>query len=106
MGGPLSRQEMESLAAVNASMGLMVEQIVPLPSHVQAPSKRPELRLEQLRMAGEIGLPFTTGLLLGLGERPEDRLRGLESIAEIALKYGHIQEVILQPFSAGKRDKW
>lgn len=104
--GPLSRQEMEALATVNASMGLMLEQIVPLPSHAKAPSKRPELRLEQLRMAGDIGLPFTTGLLLGLGESSEDRLRGLESIAEIALKYGHIQEVILQPFSAGEHDKW
>mmetsp|Transcript_158366 Transcript_158366/g.279476 ORF Transcript_158366/g.279476 Transcript_158366/m.279476 type:complete len:747 (-) Transcript_158366:23-2263(-) len=104
--GPLSRPEMESLASVNASMGLMLEQIVPLPSHVRAPSKCPELRLEQLKMAGEIGLPFTTGLLLGLGETPADRLRGLESIADVALRYGHIQEVILQPFSAGERDKW
>jgi len=104
--GPLSYQEMESLAAVNASMGLMVEQIVPLLSHARAPSKKPELRLEQLRMAGEIGIPFTTGLLLGLGESAEDRLRGLQSIAEIAGKYGHIQEVILQPFSSGEHDKW
>eukprot|EP00933_Yihiella_yeosuensis_P055391 TRINITY_DN54146_c0_g1_i1.p1 TRINITY_DN54146_c0_g1~~TRINITY_DN54146_c0_g1_i1.p1 ORF type:complete len:264 (+),score=60.47 TRINITY_DN54146_c0_g1_i1:114-794(+) len=97
---------MSDLATLNPSMGLMVEQVVPLSVHRMAPSKQPAARLQQLRYAGELGLPFTTGLLLGIGETAADRTAALRSIAEIAEQHGHIQEVILQPFSAGDQDTW
>eukprot|EP00741_Cyanophora_paradoxa_P013747 tig00020710_g13270.t1 len=106
--GPLSRDEMAKLKEVNASMGLMVESTDPalLSSvHRHAPSKRPELRLEQLRWAGELRVPFTTGILLGIGESEDHRRRSLAAIAESAAKYGHVQEVILQPFSPGANEK-
>jgi len=107
--GPLSRTEMLSLKKVNASMGLMLEQVTPkLMQNVHrfAPSKAPTLRLEQLRMAGELGIPFTTGILLGIGENEDDRVRTIEAISDIATTYGHIQEVIVQPYSPGEKDRW
>uniref|UniRef100_A0A7S0DN93 7,8-didemethyl-8-hydroxy-5-deazariboflavin synthase n=1 Tax=Amorphochlora amoebiformis TaxID=1561963 RepID=A0A7S0DN93_9EUKA len=107
--GPLSYEEMKRLGEVNASMGLMLEQITPSLTktvHKFAPSKDPSLRIEQLRMAGKLQIPFTTGILLGIGETPEDRVESLEMIATIAREYGHIQECIIQPFSSGDRDKW
>ena len=104
--GPLTEDEMLRLAQFNPSMGLMLEQIVNVPVHKFAPSKNPELRLKQLEMAGTLKIPFTTGLLLGIGETPDDRTSGLLAIAELAHKYGHIQEVILQPFFAYEHDKW
>ena len=104
--GPLTEKEMSRLAQFNPSMGLMLEQVVNVPVHKFAPSKNPQLRLEQLEMAGKLKIPFTTGLLLGIGESPEDRTAGLLAIAELAGKHGHIQEVILQPFSPGEHDKW
>jgi len=104
--GPLSLEEMAALASLNPSMGLMLEQAVPLAVHRFAPSKEPATRLRQLRQAGALGLPFTTGLLLGIGESAADRTAGLRAIAEVASEFGHIQEVILQPFSAGEQDAW
>lgn len=104
--GPLSRAEMAQLREVNVSMGLMVEQITPQlleTVHRHAPSKRPEVRLNQLIQAGELGIPFTTGLLLGLGETEADWVESLRAIATIHHRYGHIQEVILQPHSPGQR---
>lgn len=104
--GPLLREEMAALGQVNASMGLMVEQVTPnllTTVHRHAPSKRPELRLQQLAWAGELGIPFTTGLLLGLGETEADWLDSLGAIAELHRRYGHIQEVILQPHQPGNR---
>lgn len=104
--GPLSRDEMAQLGQVNVSMGLMVEQVTPAlldTVHRHAPSKRPELRLQQLAQAGELGIPFTTGLLLGLGETESDWVDSLRAIAAIHARYGHIQEVILQPHSPGQR---
>jgi FO synthase subunit 1 len=74
--------------------------------HRHAPSKVPSLRLEQLQWAGELGIPFTTGLLLGIGETECDRLVTLETIATIHQRWGHIQEVILQPYNPGKRERW
>ncbi len=104
--GPLTREEMEQLKQVNVSMGLMVEQVTPRlldTVHRHAPSKRPEIRLQQLAWAGELGIPFTTGLLLGLGESQADWVESLEAIAALQHRYGHIQEVILQPHSPGER---
>jgi FO synthase subunit 1 len=104
--GPLSPAEMAALKQVNVSMGLMVEQITPAllaTVHRHAPSKRPELRLQQLNQAGVLGIPFTTGLLLGLGETQTDWVTALQAIADSHRRYGHIQEVILQPHSPGQR---
>lgn len=104
--GPLLREEMAALGHVNVSMGLMVEQITPqllATVHRHAPSKRPELRLQQLAWAGELGIPFTTGLLLGLGETEADWGDSLRAIADLHRRYGHIQEVILQPHQPGTR---
>ncbi|MEC4816696.1 MAG: 7,8-didemethyl-8-hydroxy-5-deazariboflavin synthase subunit CofG [Scytonema sp. PMC 1069.18] len=104
--GPLSYEEMEKLKYVNVSMGLMLEQLTPVllqTVHKYAPSKLPEVRLQQLRWAGELKIPFTTGLLLGIGETETDWWETLEAIAQIHQRYRHIQEVILQPHSPGDR---
>jgi 7,8-didemethyl-8-hydroxy-5-deazariboflavin synthase len=107
--GPLSRAEMAQLAQVNVSMGLMLEQDTPAllqTVHRHAPSKHPEIRRQQLIQAGELRIPFTTGILLGLGEADRDRQASLTTIAQIHQQYGHIQEVILQPYSPGTTETW
>ncbi|MGH2413706.1 MAG: 7,8-didemethyl-8-hydroxy-5-deazariboflavin synthase subunit CofG [Microcystaceae cyanobacterium] len=104
--GPLSFEEMQQLKKVNVSMGLMLEQLTPellKTVHKHAPSKIPEVRLQQLQWAGELKIPFTTGLLLGIGETEDDCWETLEAIAEIHQRYHHIQEVILQPHSPGNQ---
>lgn len=106
--GPLSWQEMEQLKRVNVSMGLMLEQVNPkflTTVHQYSPSKQPKLRLQQLEWAGKLKIPFTTGLLLGIGETQADRQETLEAIAKIQQKWGNIQEVILQPHSLGTRQE-
>jgi FO synthase subunit 1 len=97
--GPLSLREMAALGRLNPSMGLMLEGLGPAVDHQHrhAPSKRLALRLGQLEQAGRLGIPFTTGLLLGLGESPAERRDALELIALLQRTWGHIQEVILQP---------
>lgn len=107
--GPLSYDEMAQLKTVNVSMGLMLEQLTPQlleTVHRHAPSKRPEVRLQQLEWAGKLKIPFTTGLLLGIGERREDWQESLEAIASLHQRWGHIQEVILQPHSPGQQQSW
>ncbi|NES05886.1 MAG: 7,8-didemethyl-8-hydroxy-5-deazariboflavin synthase subunit CofG [Okeania sp. SIO2F4] len=107
--GPLSKTEMKELKQVNVSMGLMLEQITPKlleTVHRNAPSKMPHLRLQQLEWAGELRIPFTTGLLLGIGETVTDSKETLEAIADVHKKWGHIQEVILQPYSPGNQEIW
>ncbi len=107
--GPLSFEEMKALKLVNVSMGLMLEQLTPQllqTVHRHAPSKIPGVRLQQLEWAGELRIPFTTGLLLGIGETPEDWWETLAAIAQIHATYGHIQEVILQPYSPGSHETW
>jgi 7,8-didemethyl-8-hydroxy-5-deazariboflavin synthase len=105
--GPLSYAEMAQLKQVNVSMGLMLEQLTPQlleTVHRHAPSKQPKQRLQQLRWAGELEIPFTTGILLGLGETADDWADSLGAIADQHRQYGHIQEVILQPYSPGSRE--
>ncbi len=105
--GPLSFEEMQKLSEVNVSMGLMLESLDPnllQGVHQHAPSKLPELRLEQLNFAGKLSIPFTTGLLLGIGESERDWETSLQAIADIHLRWGHIQEVILQPYSPGSQE--
>jgi 7,8-didemethyl-8-hydroxy-5-deazariboflavin synthase len=107
--GILSYAEMAQLKTVNVSMGLMLEQLTPnllQTVHRYAPSKLPEVRLQQLDWAGELKIPFTTGLLLGIGETEADWLDTLEAIAQSHQRYGHIQEVILQPHSPGNAQSW
>jgi FO synthase subunit 1 len=107
--GPLSYEEMAQLKMVNVSMGLMLEQLTPdllKTVHKHAPSKIPQMRLQQLEWAGELRIPFTTGLLLGIGETPDDWWKTLDAIAHLHQRWGHIQEVILQPHSPGSQQTW
>ncbi|MGB3208767.1 MAG: 7,8-didemethyl-8-hydroxy-5-deazariboflavin synthase subunit CofG [Crinalium sp.] len=107
--GILSYEEMALLKKVNVSMGLMLEQLTPKlleTVHKHAPSKLPEVRLQQLEWAGELQIPFTTGLLLGIGETQQDWWESLEAISQIHRRWGHIQEVILQPHSPGSQQIW
>lgn len=107
--GPLSFAEMAQLKTVNVSMGLMLEQVTPQllqTVHRHAPSKIPEVRLQQLEWAGKLRIPFTTGLLLGIGETQRDWWETLEAITQIHQRWGHIQEVILQPHSPGSQQTW
>ena len=101
--GLLSYEEIKELKNYNASMGLMLEStslklFEKGGVHEFSPGKRPELRLEHIENAGKLKIPFTTGLLLGIGETFEDRINDLYLIKEIHKKYGHIQEVIIQNF--------
>ncbi len=95
--GVLTRDELELLAPYNASMGLMLESIADLKVHAKSPGKRPEVRLRVIEEAGSLKIPFTTGILVGIGESLGDRIRSIEAIADIQRRYGHIQEVIIQP---------
>ena len=98
--GPLTLREMASLGRLNPSMGLMLEGLGPAYEalHRHAPSKALPVRLGQLERAGRLGIPFTTGLLLGVGESQADRIAALERLASIQRRWGHLQEVILQPW--------
>ncbi|HDS44541.1 MAG TPA: 7,8-didemethyl-8-hydroxy-5-deazariboflavin synthase subunit CofG [Methanomicrobia archaeon] len=96
--GVLTREELQELKEVNASMGLMLESTVELEAHVKSPGKEPAVRLQMLEDAGRLEIPFTTGILIGIGETQEDRIRSLETLAAVHERYGHIQEVIIQPF--------
>jgi len=98
--GPLSRREMAALGRLNPSMGLMLEGVGPAYDalHRHAPSKTLAIRLAQLEQAGRLGIPFTTGLLLGVGETRAERIEALELLAGVQRCWGHLQEVILQPW--------
>jgi FO synthase len=97
--GVLSRDDLGRLREVTASQGLMLESINPdLVVHQGSPTKHPAKRLETIRLAGELRIPFTTGILVGIGETPDERIAALEAIASVQAEYGHIQEVILQNF--------
>jgi FO synthase subunit 1 len=96
--GILSYDEMARLREVNASMGIMLETTSDLPAHRNSPGKRPEVRLAMIEEAGRLKIPFTTGLLIGIGETEADREESLCAIRDLHLRYGHIQEVIIQNF--------
>jgi FO synthase len=97
--GVLGRDDLACLREVTASQGLMLESVNPdLVAHQGSPTKHPERRLECIRAAGELRIPFTSGILVGIGEAPEERIASLEAIAAVQAEYGHIQEVILQNF--------
>src|SRR5436190_4646885 len=103
--GILTRDEMTRLKDVNVSLGLMLETVSPRlrgrgEVHQWAPDKEPSVRLRMLREAGELRIPFTTGLLLGIGETPAERVDTLLAIRDLHRAYGHVQEVIVQNFRA------
>jgi FO synthase len=103
--GVLSRDEMEQLRPVNASMGMMLEsassRLLALgEAHHACPDKVPKIRLAALEAAGELRIPFTTGILIGIGETLDERLDALFAIRELNERHGHIQEVIVQNFRA------
>ena len=97
--GALSRDELARLREVTASQGLMLESMRPdLVAHQGSPTKDPALRLETIRAAGELRIPFTSGILVGIGEIEADRVEALEELAAVHAEHGHLQEVILQNF--------
>jgi FO synthase len=97
--GVASRDELARLREVAASQGLMLESVNPdLVVHQGSPTKHPDVRLDCIRTAGELRIPFTSGILVGIGESPEERIDALRALAEVQAEYGHIQEVILQNF--------
>jgi FO synthase len=103
--GVMTRADLELLRPVSASMGLMLETTSERLSrrggpHFGSPDKLPAARLETIRLAGELAVPFTTGVLIGIGETREERLDALAAIGELHRRYGHVQEVIVQNFRA------
>lgn len=97
--GAVSKEELGRLREVTASQGLMLESIRDdLVAHQGSPTKDPQLRLATIRAAGELKIPFTSGILVGIGETAEDRVASLEALAEVHAEHGHIQEIILQNF--------
>ncbi len=97
--GALSSAELAALRPVTASQGMMLESLAPdLACHRGSPDKTPERRLATLQAAGELAVPFTTGILVGIGDTRRQRIEALMAIAESWRRYGHIQEVIVQNF--------
>ncbi|CAB4323015.1 unannotated protein [freshwater metagenome] len=97
--GALSRDDLARLRTVSPSQGMMIETLrADLPCHRGAPDKTPERRLATLEWAGELQIPFTTGILVGIGEERQDRIAALEAIAASHRRHGHVQEVIVQNF--------
>lgn len=96
--GILSYEELDRLRAVNASMGLMLETTAEIPAHRDSPGKDPAVRIEMIENAGKLSIPFTTGILVGIGETMEDREESFEVIRDLHSRFGHIQEVIVQNF--------
>ncbi|MFX0074158.1 MAG: 7,8-didemethyl-8-hydroxy-5-deazariboflavin synthase subunit CofG [Candidatus Hermodarchaeota archaeon] len=102
--GALSFGELKYLKDTNASMGLMIESTCETLSkpggvHEKSLTKTPEIRIKHIVDAGKLKIPFTTGLLLGIGEKFQDRVKDLYLIKELHQEYGHIQEVIIQNFT-------
>lgn len=101
--GNLTKNELKELKKSNVSMGLMIENVSErmtekgMPHHL-APSKYPKERLKVLENAGELGIPMTTGVLVGIGETPYEIIDSIFAIKKLHDKYGHIQEIILQNF--------
>jgi FO synthase len=99
--GVLSRADLSRLRDVTGSQGLMLESVserLMSTVHAGSPTKHPRRRLQTIREAGELRIPFTSGILVGIGETEEERIASLEAISELHSRHGHIQEVILQNF--------
>lgn len=103
--GILNEEDLTRLRPLNASMGLMLENSSPrlcekgMPHH-RAPDKRPEVRIAMLELAGRLKIPFTSGILIGIGETRTERVESLVVLRDLHARYGHIQEIIVQNFRA------
>jgi len=102
--GILKYKELKMLREVNASMGLMLEtsspRLMETIAHKNSPGKDPKLRIKTIEDAGKLRIPFTTGLLIGIGETIDERVESLLELRRIQDKYGHIQEIIIQNFKS------
>src|SRR2546428_905586 len=103
--GVMTAADLALLRGVSASQGIMLETVSDRLAerggpHFGSPDKRPAARLETIRLAGELRIPFTTGILIGIGETRAERLEALEAIRGLHDRYGHVQEVIVQNFRA------
>jgi FO synthase len=103
--GVMSRAELEALRPVSASMGIMLETTAERlgergGAHWASPDKVPARRLETIRLAGELAIPFTSGILIGIGETREERIDALLALRALGDEHGHVQEVIVQNFRA------
>ena len=103
--GVMTRGELEALRPVSASMGIMLETTAKRLSakggpHWASPDKVPARRLETIRLAGELAIPFTSGILIGIGETREERIDALLALKALGEEHGHVQEVIVQNFRA------
>ena len=108
--GVMTRREIAGLREVTASQGIMLESTSERLCrqggvHYGSPDKHPAARLETLRLAGELKVPFTTGILIGIGETRDERIDALEAIRDLHAAHGHIQEVIVQNFRAKANTK-
>jgi 7,8-didemethyl-8-hydroxy-5-deazariboflavin synthase CofG subunit len=106
--GVMAERDLAALREVTVSMGLMLETTAerllgPGQAHDRAPDKVPARRLRTIALAGKLQIPFTTGILIGIGETPGERVDALVAIRDLHERYGHIQEVIIQNFRAKAR---
>ena len=103
--GLMAERDLAALREVSVSMGLMLETtserlLAPGGAHRDAPDKVPRRRLRTIELAGKLAIPFTTGILIGIGETPRERADALVAIRDLHERYGHVQEVIVQNFRA------
>jgi FO synthase len=101
--GLMSERDLAALREVSVSMGIMLETVSerllgPGRAHDRAPDKVPARRLKTIALAGKLGIPFTTGILIGIGETPRERVDALAAIRDLHERHGHVQEVIIQNF--------
>jgi FO synthase len=98
--GVMTWEDLQRLKPVAPSMGLMLETTADVPAHHGSPDKVPAVRLRTIEDAGRSNVPFTTGILVGIGEATSDRIESLFALRALSRQYGHIQEVIVQNFRA------
>ncbi|MFC5972345.1 7,8-didemethyl-8-hydroxy-5-deazariboflavin synthase subunit CofG [Halomarina salina] len=101
--GDQTREQMAHVADLNASMGVMLETTAAVQAHGGPRAKSPGQRLNTIRTAGELGVPFTTGILVGIGETWRDRAESLLAIRALHERHDHVQEVIVQPVANNER---
>ena len=106
--GVMNERDLAALREVNVSMGLMLETVSerllePGMAHDNAPDKVPSRRLKTIELAGKLSIPFTTGILIGIGETADERVDALVAIRDLHERYGHVQEVIIQNFRTKPR---
>jgi FO synthase len=106
--GLMGERDLAALREVSVSMGIMLESVserllAPGQAHHRAPDKVPARRLRTIELAGKLNVPFTTGILIGIGETPRERVDALAAIRDLHERYGHVQEVIIQNFRAKAR---